>query len=84
MSISVEIPDRLYDYTDEEKAAEAIMQFQSSLNLEDKEIIAIWDNASDPRREQLEASIIAAIDANGSVRRAEESIPSEILLVIEQ
>lgn len=42
MSIQVDIADRLYDYTDEEKAAEALAQYQETSGLQDAEIIGIW------------------------------------------
>lgn len=82
MAISVDIADRLYDYTDEEMAAEAVAEFQSVHGLEDEAVIAIWDNAGDPLRGDLEKRIIDAVDLNGSVKRAQESVPGGISLLI--
>jgi hypothetical protein len=83
MAISVDIPDRLYDYTDEEKAAEAIANFQAANGLSDADIIALWNDHGDPRRLELDRRITAAVDSNGSAKRAQETIPSEIILEIE-
>lgn len=80
MSIIVDIADRLYDYTDEEKAAEAVAAYQADMGLSDQAVIAIWENDSDPRRAQLERSIFEAVDLNGSAKRANESIPGGISL----
>ena len=82
MSIQVDIADRLYDYTDEEKAAEALAEYQETTGLPDVDIIAIWGNESDPRRAALERIIFDAVDANGSVKRAEENIPNGITLAV--
>lgn len=82
MAISVDIADRLYDYTDEEKAADAVSSFQAAHGLDDDAIIAIWDNAGDPRRIELEKRIFDAVDANGSVKRAQESVPGGVSLLI--
>lgn len=82
MSIQVDIADRLYDYTDEEKAAEALAQYQETSGLQDAEIIGIWCDDSDPRRTILERMIFDAVDANGSAKRAEENIPAGITLAV--
>lgn len=82
MAISVDIADRLYDYTDEEKAAEAVAEFQGQLGLGDETIIKLWADESDVRRTELERMIFDAVDANGSMRRAQESIPGGISLEI--
>lgn len=82
MAISVDIADRLYDYTDEEKAADAVAGFQATLGLDDRAIIDIWASRTDGRRMKLEAMILAAVDANGSVKRAKESVPADIRLEI--
>lgn len=82
MSIQVDIADRLYDYTDEEKAAEAVAEFQETNGLDDFDIIAIWDSVGDPRHDTLERMIFAAVDANGSVKRAQESVPDGISLAV--
>nr|WP_303826928.1 hypothetical protein [Asticcacaulis taihuensis] len=82
MSIQVDIADRLYDYTDEERAAEAVSEFQMAAGLDDAEIIALWGNENDPRRAVLERKIFDAVDANGSAKRAEESVPGGISLAI--
>jgi hypothetical protein len=80
MAITVDIADRLYDYTDEEKAAEAIAGFQEEFGLDDTAVLKIWQNEADGRRAGLERLIIAAVDANGSVKRAADNIPGEIIL----
>lgn len=82
MTIQVDIADRLYDYTDEEKATEALAEYQETTGLQDAEIIAIWGNESDPRRAILERMIFEAVDANGSAKRAEENVPGGISLAI--
>lgn len=82
MTVSVEISDRLYDYTDEEKAAEAIAFFQEETGLSDIEILTLWRNSSDSRRSELEGRIFDAVDANGSVKRALEAVPGGISLAI--
>jgi len=84
MTISVDIADRLYDYTDEEKAAEAVSRFQDQNHLDDTAIVEIWKDGADPRRAALEAAIFAAVDANGSAKRARESVPGGVELLIEQ
>lgn len=83
MTISVDIADRLYDYTDEEKAAYAVAEFQSATTLDDGAVIALWEDESDPRRAQLLQMIFDAVDANGSEKRARESVPGGISLIIE-
>ncbi len=80
MAIEVDIADRLYDYTDEEKAAEVIADFQSETGFDDEAVLAVWNDASNPRRAELERRIFEAIDANGSAKRAAESIPNVISL----
>lgn len=82
VTINVDIADRMYDYTDEEKAAEAVEEFQSLNKLSDGEIISIWQNEIDPRFSELEKRIFDAVDANGSVKRAQEKIPCGITLFI--
>ena len=82
MTISVDISGRLYDYTDEEKAAEAVAQFQEANALDDEVIITLWANANDPRRVQLEKAIFEAVDANGSAKRAKEEVPTDVVLGI--
>ncbi len=82
MAIQVDIADRLYDYTDEEKAAEAVAEYQNSTGLQDTEVIAIWGNENDPRHAVLERMIFHAVDANGSAKRAEENVPGGISLGI--
>jgi hypothetical protein len=83
MTVVVDIADRLYDYTDEEKAAEAIAQFQLDHGLDDAAIVTIWGDNEDGRRAALETVIFNAVDANGSVKRAQESVPGGIELTIE-
>jgi hypothetical protein len=83
VTVSVDIGDRLYDYTDEEKAAEAIAEFQADLSLRDEEVVALWGEENDPRRDELERRIFEAVDANGSAKRAQESVPGAISLFIE-
>ena len=83
MAISVDIADRLYDYTDEEKAAEAVAEFQSDMMLGDEAVLTLWEDEGVPLRAVLEAKIFAAVDANGSVKRAQESVPDGISLFVE-
>jgi len=83
VTISVDIADRLYDYTDEQKAAEVVADFQAEEGLTDEAVMAIWNSGSDPRRSTLEKNMFAAIDANGSVRRAQESVPAAISFFVE-
>ncbi|WAC49800.1 hypothetical protein OVA03_07845 [Asticcacaulis sp. SL142] len=83
MGVSVDIADRLYDYTDEEKAAEAVSEFQFETGLSDAEVVALWDIDADPRRNELERRIFEAVDANGSVKRAQESVPGGVALFID-
>ncbi|GGZ32931.1 hypothetical protein [Asticcacaulis endophyticus] len=80
MPIVVDIADRLYDYTDEEKAAEAIEQFRIASGLDAKAVLAIWEDKNDPRRQQLEKAMFDAVDLNGSVKRAQTSVPDGITL----
>lgn len=84
MTIAVDIADRLYDYTDEEKAAEAVALYQADMSLDDASILAIWRNEGDPRRMELERRIFGAVDDNGSKKRAEESIPFGISLLSDE
>ena len=84
MTIHVDIGDRLYDYTDEEKAAEAVADFQTQTGMGDDSIISLWLDESDPRRNELERLIFDAVDQNGSVARAQEHVPGDILLVIQE
>ena len=83
MPVSVDIGDRLYDYTDEEKTAEAVARYQADLALTDNEVIEIWVSDTDPRRDELERCILDAVDANGSAKRAQESVPADISLSID-
>ncbi len=83
MAIIVEIGDRLYDYTDEEVAQGAIEAFQAERLLEDAEVVEIWSSPKHPLKTELEARIFAAIDANGSVKRANSSIPGDLALHIQ-
>lgn len=84
MTISVDIADRLFDYTDEEKAADAVAEYQASSGMDDDAILALWANDTDPRREVLENLIFAAVDTNGSAKRAQETIPCGIDLLISE
>ena len=83
MAIIVEISDRLYDYTDEEKASEAVSQFMETHGLDESAVIAIWADATDPRRAEIEKMIFDAVDQNGSQTRADQTIPGGITLQIE-
>ncbi len=83
MTISVDIADRLYDYTDEEKAATAIAIFQSEMGMDDAEIVAVWSDEADPRHKELEKRIFDAVDHNGSEKRARETIPCGIYLSVD-
>lgn len=80
MTITVDIADRLYDYTDEEKAADAVANYQGEVGLDDDAIIAIWANSMDSRRAELERRVNDAIDLNGTAKRAKESVPYDISL----
>ena len=82
MVIAVDIADRLYDYTDEEAAADAIAEFQSETGLTDLEILALWADDADLRRSKLEKIIFDAVDLNGSSKRAESSVPVGITLQV--
>ena len=83
MTISVDIADRLYDYTDEEKAAAAVADYQAELGLTDEAVISLWSLDTDPRRTELEKRIFDAVDANGPAKRAAESVPGDISLYVE-
>ncbi|MGN6210534.1 hypothetical protein [Asticcacaulis sp.] len=83
MTVSVDISDRLYDYTDEEVATEAVRFFQDELGLDDAAVLAVWATEADPRRGELEKRIFDAVDANGSAKRAGDSVPGGVLLFIE-
>ena len=83
MSIAVEIADRLYDYTDEEAATAAVADFQDELGLTDQDIMALWSDHSDARRNALEKLIFDAVDANGSAKRASDNVPGGVELSIE-
>ncbi|ESQ88064.1 hypothetical protein ABAC460_17890 [Asticcacaulis sp. AC460] len=82
MTVIVDIADRLYDYTDEEKAADAVASFQTDMNIGDEAVLAIWQDESDPRRSELERRIFDAVDLNGSTKRARESVPGGVSLVM--
>jgi len=84
MPITVDIADRLYDYTDEEKAAGAVSEYQIDLNLDDQTIVTIWEDQADPRRQELERRIFDAVELNGSAKRAAESVPGGISLLIDE
>lgn len=83
MTICVDIADRLYDYTDEEKAVEAVAEFQVQMNLDDEAIVALWGDEKAPLRVELERRIFDAVDKNGTAKRAAEAVPGGIILSIE-
>lgn len=83
MTVIVGIANRLYDYTDEEKAAEAVAVYQADHGLSDAEIIAIWEGAATPQRDDLERRILEAVDANGGASRARDEIPYPLSLLTE-
>ncbi|ADU13149.1 hypothetical protein [Asticcacaulis excentricus] len=83
MTIIVDIANRLYDYTDEEKAAEAIAAFQADQGLSDAEVLAIWERDSSSQRDELERRIFEAVDANGGAGRARDEIPYPLSLMTE-
>ncbi len=83
MAIGVDIADRLYDYTDEEKAVEAVAEFQLDKGLDDQAVVALWEGPQVPLRAELEAMVFAAVDANGSAKRAQESVPGGVSLFVE-
>ena len=78
MPITVDIADRLYDYTDEECAADAIAIYQNETGLDDAAIVSLWGDENDSRRQELYGRIVEAVDSNGSVSRAQHSIPAYI------
>jgi len=82
MAIAVDIADRQYDYNDEEKAADAVAEFQSAMRLDDAAVIALWNDHADPRRASLERRIFDAVDLNGSAKRAASTIPGGITLSV--
>ena len=82
MTIAVDIADRQYDYTDEEKAADAIASFQVEAALDDSAVLELWNDHSAPLRAELEARIFAAVDLNGSAKRATETVPGGISLFV--
>jgi len=82
MTIAVDIADRQYDYTDEEKAAETIAAFQVEAGLSDEAVLALWAVQGSPERNKLERLIIEAVDLNGSAKRARETVPADIALSI--
>lgn len=83
MTVLVDIADRLYDYTDEEKAAQAVEEFQLVTGADDATVVSIWEDKADPRRAQLEKLIFEAVDRNGPARRAREHVPGGITLSLE-
>lgn len=83
MSVCVDIADRLYDYTDEEKASEVVAEFQAQYDLDDSAVVAIWADSADPRRSELEKLIFDAVDKNGSAKRARDNVPGGIELIID-
>ncbi|WP_298331352.1 hypothetical protein [Asticcacaulis sp.] len=80
MAVIVEINDRLYDYTDEEKATEAVSQFMETHGLDEISVVTIWADANDPRHAQIEKVIFDAVDQNGTQKRALESVPGGITI----
>jgi hypothetical protein len=82
MTIAVDIADRQYDYTDEEKAAETIAAFQAEAGLSDEAVLALWADEGNPERNKLERRIYEAVDLNGSAKRAQETVPADITLSI--
>jgi hypothetical protein len=82
LTIIVDIDDRLYDYTDEERAAEAVANFQELSGLDDSQIVELWSDELDARRVELEKLIFNAVDANGSDKRARESVPGGVHLSV--
>lgn len=84
MTITVEIADRLYDYTDEEKASAAVSAYQGEFKLNDATILSIWADDSDPRRAELERRIFDAVDLNGTARRAAENVPAGVSLLLDE
>ncbi|CAL4867006.1 hypothetical protein MMA231_01255 [Asticcacaulis sp. MM231] len=83
MTVVVDIEDRQYDYTDEEKAAQVVADFQAETGLGDEFVIDLWNSDSTPQRSLLEQRIIAAVDLNGSAKRAQETVPAGITLYLE-
>ncbi|KAF0117175.1 MAG: hypothetical protein FD163_1732 [Hyphomonadaceae bacterium] len=82
MSIIVDIADRMYDYTDEEVAAEAVEAFQYDYNLSDNEVFEIWESNKGSLFLELRDRITDAVDANGSFKRAQETVPCGVSLVV--
>jgi hypothetical protein len=83
MTVSVDIADRLYDYTDEEVAQAVVALFQEENGLSDDDIVSLWNSLNDPLRVQLENRIFKAVDSNGTAKRADNSIPGGIELFVE-
>lgn len=83
MAIVVDIADRQFDYTDEEKAAEAIAGYQAETGLSDADVVSLWADVSNANRSELERRIFDAVDANGSARRARETVPAGVSLIAE-
>lgn len=65
------------------KASEAISEYQVLYSLDDTALVTIWRDKGAPRQRQIEKLIIDAVDANGSAKRAEQTVPSDINLIIE-
>jgi hypothetical protein len=83
MTITVDIADRQYDYTDEEKAAEAVAAFQLEAGLTDQAVVDLWAIEKDPRRFELQRRIFEAVDRNGSAKRAQDSVPAGVSLLLD-
>jgi hypothetical protein len=82
MTVAVDIADRQYDYTDEEKAAEAIASFQAETGLSDEAVLALWADERSAERVVLERRIFDAVDLNGTAKRAQETVPADITLSV--
>jgi hypothetical protein len=83
VSIAVDIADRLFDYTDEERAAAAVAEFQAETGIGDEAVVILWQDLKDPRRAGLEKKIFDAVDANGSAKRARETVPGGVTLILD-
>lgn len=83
MTVVVEIADRQYDYTDEEKATAAVANFQEETGLSDEQIIALWSDTYSKHRAELEGVIFDAVEVNGGTRRSRETVPAGVSLFIE-
>lgn len=83
MALILEIADRLYDYSDEEKALIALQNYQYETGMDDDTIIMYWETATHKKcaqRDEIQHVVYQAIDMNGSFARAAKSIPAGVTI----